>query len=183
MPQTRAFLTLLAVTVLGAGLTVPALPANAASAGKATYIIDRCFWYFEEVPVFENLGHDGHVLKGSAPHFFADFLWQATTGTWTAIGYESNPMRVNANTLSDKANFHGEFNFTDWTGMIGDFSGTLTWGSTRYGIYDGLATDGSGTVLKGKVGLDPSPYLPLPTVCYPYSEGGQDIMMWTITTP
>jgi hypothetical protein len=112
---------------------------------------------------YRDVGHDGHVHFSAGVLVWDAYLYDTQSSTWYLAGTDTNPSWYHFNDQSGREVFRGKFNFS---GTIGDFSGTFTWHADPSGFGGrsvGHSTDGTGVIWRATLGtIDPAPYGPLP---------------------
>ena len=162
---------LVATAVAVVALVIAMAPAaSAASATRTSYVFAEC-WAGVSDDTYRDVGHDGHVHFSAGVLVWDTYLYDTQSSSWYLAGTDTNPSWDHYNDQSGREVFRGKFNFS---GTIGDFSGTFTWMADPSGFGGrsaGRATDGSDVLWKATLGgVDPAPYEPLPACAtgFPY---------------
>ncbi|MEN8239260.1 MAG: hypothetical protein ABFR53_08680 [Actinomycetota bacterium] len=162
----RRFKALLLLLTVSALVVASAVPAGAAKAEKAEYLVAECLaGYASPADRIWFTGHDDKVvhIRGNAP-VYDEFL--LIGGTWEKIG--TNTVNANGNGALVpwfEGQSWGTFSLRT-EGPIGDFDGSWSWAEGAP-TGRGSGTDADGRLLKVTVGVDaPIPSsLPAPWLC------------------
>jgi hypothetical protein len=151
------------VMIVVALVALAAMPAGAAPADKTSYIVAECpdLGNPQSVERFEFPNPDRLLIRG-ARNIYYEYLYDGVEWSTERIGENDTVANGDATFPGFVGPFWGTFHYFDYPGpeMIGDFSGTWSWGNSLYGHASGRSADGR--LLKVTLGLDPGGYPALP---------------------
>lgn len=143
-----------AVLAIAAMATMAAL-AGAAPIEKTSFMVAEC----DAVPLdpgeWSFVGQENMHMRGMS-NLYTAYVREGSA--WRQIGTVTT--HPNANLNSNATTIWGTFEYTD-DGTIGTFTGSFNWSMGNNGRASGRSADG--TLVKITLGVDPTPYLPLPT--------------------